>query len=153
AAQLATLAGPAPAATRAEPRRGRAKAGALATTEAAAGATAPADAPDAPGDPAAPGPEGQASAPEPPPALAALPGPPRLPARGLALAQLGATTSIRDVALLEELQAAARAAPDGAFAASLTRLVRASELLESNVSPELLLDVLVLRWPRTAAAA
>ena len=154
AAQLATLAGPPPAAARAEPRRGRAIAGAVGAAEAqAAAATAPADAADAPGDAAVLETEGKASASERRRALAVLLDAWRLLARDLALAQLGATTSIRDVTLLEELQAAARATPGGAFAASLTRLVRASELLESNVSPELLLDVLVLRWPRTAAAA
>jgi DNA polymerase-3 subunit delta' len=67
--------------------------------------------------------------------------------RDLALAQLGAVRSVRDVALLEELEATAGAVPDGAFATFLGRLSRAGELLEANVSPELLLDVLLVRWP------
>ena len=48
---------------------------------------------------------------------------------------------VRDVALLEELEAAARALPDGAAATALARLVRATELVDANVSPELVLDV------------
>jgi len=159
AAQLASLAGPSPAVVRTERRRGRAKAGA----SAAAPASASMEAADAAGDGSAgegpstngvtPESEGKASASERRHALAVLLDAWRLLARDLALAQLGATRSIRDVALLEELQAAATGVPDGAFAASLARLVRASELLDANVSPELLLDVLVLRWPRAAAAA
>jgi DNA polymerase III subunit delta' len=74
-------------------------------------------------------------------------------ARDLALAQLGALRSVRDVALLEELERAARSIPAGAPGDALARLVRASELLDANVSPELVLDVLVLRWPRSARAA
>ena len=74
-------------------------------------------------------------------------------ARDLALGQLGASRSIRDVALLEELEAAARDLPDGAAAEALARLVRASELLDSNVSPELVLDVLLIRWPRRRRVA
>jgi hypothetical protein len=66
---------------------------------------------------------------------------------------VGAITDVRDVALLEELEAAARSIPEGAGAAALARLVRATELVDSNVSPELVLDVLLLRWPRAAAAA
>jgi hypothetical protein len=31
--------------------------------------------------------------------------------------------------------------------------VRATELVDSNVSPELVLDVLLLRWPRATVAA
>jgi DNA polymerase III subunit delta' len=74
-------------------------------------------------------------------------------ARDLALAQLGETADVRDVALLEELEAAARALPDGAAATALARLVRATELVDANVSPELVLDVVILRWPRIRAAA
>ncbi|HKF84993.1 MAG TPA: hypothetical protein VKB30_04345 [Candidatus Limnocylindrales bacterium] len=69
-------------------------------------------------------------------------------ARDLALAQLGATGDVRDVGLLEDLQTAARSLPAGAAAGALARLVRASELVDSNVSPELVLDVLLVRWPR-----
>jgi DNA polymerase-3 subunit delta' len=74
-------------------------------------------------------------------------------ARDLALAQAGAVGGMRGVAMLEELEAAARDLPPGAAAEALARLVRADELLEANVGPELLLDVLLLRWPRRRSAA
>ena len=74
-------------------------------------------------------------------------------ARDLALAQLGAVRSIRDVGLLEELQATAAIAPPDAFAAFLGRLARAGELLDANVSPELVLDVLLVRWPAAGRGA
>jgi DNA polymerase-3 subunit delta' len=74
-------------------------------------------------------------------------------ARDLSLAQVGAIADVRDVAVLEELEGAARSIPDGAAAAALARLVRATELVDSNVSPELVLDVLLLRWPRARTAA
>ena len=48
---------------------------------------------------------------------------------------------------------AARDLAPGAPADALARVVRASELLDSNVSPELVLDVLLLRWPRIREAA
>ena len=68
-------------------------------------------------------------------------------ARDLTCVQRHATSSIRDVALLEELEEAARCLPAGAAQAMLPRLVRASELLDVNATPELVLDVLLLRWP------
>jgi DNA polymerase-3 subunit delta' len=67
--------------------------------------------------------------------------------RDVACAQRGATHSIRDVSLLEEIEAAAGRLPAGSTAASLARLVRAGELLEVNATPELILDVLLVRWP------
>ena len=108
------------------------------------------DAPDA--DPAAAeaGSERKASAAERRRALAVLLDAWRGLARDLALAQLGADRSIRDVALLEELRATADSVPAGAFAAHLARLQRAGELLDANVSPELVLDVLLVRWPTRA---
>jgi hypothetical protein len=77
----------------------------------------------------------------------------RMLARDLALAQAGATRSIRDVALLEEVEAAAVAAPPGSFASFLGRLTRASELVDGNVAPELVLDVLLVRWPVVGSRA
>ena len=74
-------------------------------------------------------------------------------ARDLACAQRGASASIRDVALLEELEDAARQLPPGAAGDILGRLVRATELLEVNATPELVLDVLLLRWPRRGRVA
>jgi DNA polymerase III delta' subunit len=60
---------------------------------------------------------------------------------------------VRDPSLLEELEAAAGDLPPGEAVDFLGRLIRASELLDTNVAPELLLDVLVLAWPRRLAAA
>ncbi|HEY6571235.1 MAG TPA: hypothetical protein VIZ22_13145, partial [Candidatus Limnocylindrales bacterium] len=135
-------------------RRGRAAARTGAT--AAANATAPepaatsADA-DGAGDASAEAePERKASAAERRRALGVLLDVWRGLARDLALAELGAVRSIRDVALLEELTATASTAASGAFAAFLGRLARAGELLEANVSPELVLDVLLVRWPRAS---
>ncbi|HYO44513.1 MAG TPA: hypothetical protein VES19_15045 [Candidatus Limnocylindrales bacterium] len=74
-------------------------------------------------------------------------------ARDLACAQRGAAGSIRDVGLLEELVAAARDLPPGAAAAALARIVRAGEMLDVNATPELVLDVLLVRWPRRGRVA
>jgi DNA polymerase-3 subunit delta' len=67
--------------------------------------------------------------------------------RDLAIAALGDPAMVRDPALLDELAVAAEL-PPGAAAGFLQRLDRAGELLESNVSPELVVDALVLAWPR-----
>jgi hypothetical protein len=74
-------------------------------------------------------------------------------ARDLALVEAGASGSVRDPALLEEVEQVVRELPAGAAAAAARRLVRARELLDGNVSPELLLDVLLLGWPRRSGAA
>ena len=74
-------------------------------------------------------------------------------ARDLALVGSGGARSVRDTVLLEELTATSAAIPPGAAAAFLARSAQAAELLASNVSPELLLDVLVLAWPHRRAAA
>jgi hypothetical protein len=74
-------------------------------------------------------------------------------ARDLAVAGRGASGSIRDMAMLEELVAVAPRLAPGAIDAALARLVRARELLDANVSPELVLDVALLRWPRATRAA
>jgi DNA polymerase-3 subunit delta' len=77
----------------------------------------------------------------------------RAVARDLAVIQLGDVQSVHDIALLDDLAVAARGLPGGASAAFLERLTRAGELLESNVSPELITDGLVLAWPRRRSAA
>jgi hypothetical protein len=74
-------------------------------------------------------------------------------ARDLALAGSGGVRSIRDPDLIEELMAAAADLPDGAAAASLAGTERAATLLANNASPELVLDVLALDWPRRRRAA
>ena len=74
-------------------------------------------------------------------------------ARDLALVEAGGARSVRDAVLLEELAAVSSAIPAGSAVAFLERVARAAELLDSNVSPELILDSVVLAWPRRAAAA
>jgi DNA polymerase III subunit delta' len=74
-------------------------------------------------------------------------------ARDLECAARGATGSIRDVAILEDLERASASLPPGAPAEALARLVRAGELLEVNATPELVLDVLLVRWPMAGRAA
>ncbi len=74
-------------------------------------------------------------------------------ARDLALVGSGGARSVRDTVLLEELTAASAVIPPGAAAAFLARSAQAAEMLASNVSPELLLDALVLAWPHRLAAA
>jgi len=61
--------------------------------------------------------------------------------------------SVRDTVLLEDLAAVARAIPPGSAEAFLDRAAHAAELLAANVSPELILDSVVLAWPRRAGAA
>ncbi len=70
--------------------------------------------------------------------------------RDLVLVDRGAIGTVRDLALLEEFQAATKALSEGAAALALARLVRAGELLDGNVTPELVLDALLLRWPHRA---
>ena len=74
-------------------------------------------------------------------------------ARDLACVQRGATVSVRQPAFLEELEAAARDLPFGTAGEALVRIVRAGELLEVNATPELVLDVLLVRWTAGAQAA
>ncbi len=74
-------------------------------------------------------------------------------ARDLVLAERGARRTVRDPALLEELEAAARDLQPGAAAAFLPRIAEADGLVKGNVTPELLLDVLLLAWPRRRMAA
>jgi DNA polymerase III delta' subunit len=74
-------------------------------------------------------------------------------ARDLVLVETGGDRSVRDTVLLEELSAISAVIPAGSAAVFLGRAARAAELLASNVSPELILDALVLAWPRRLAAA
>ena len=152
---LARALDPQPAAAPADAprRRGRGKAGAAPTEAAQPGAAA--DGSEAPTDAADPAEAGsaKASAADRRRALAILLDLWRDLARDLACAQGGAAPSIRDVALLEDVEAAARGLPEGAAFAMLARLVRASELLDVNATPELVLDVLLVRWPTGRRAA
>jgi len=74
-------------------------------------------------------------------------------ARDLACIGGGAAGSVRETALLEDLERAARDLPPGAAAEALARIVRAGELLEVNATPELVLDVLLVRWSRRVRGA
>jgi len=74
-------------------------------------------------------------------------------ARDVALVEAGALRSVRDPSLLEEIGAAAGRMAPGAAAAFLTRIAGADDLLRGSVSPELLIDVLLIRWPRPRGAA
>jgi DNA polymerase-3 subunit delta' len=74
-------------------------------------------------------------------------------ARDVVLVGSGGSRSVHDTVLLEELTMIAAAIEPGAAAAFLARSARSVELLAANVSPELLLDALVLAWPHRASAA
>jgi DNA polymerase-3 subunit delta' len=74
-------------------------------------------------------------------------------ARDLALVGSGGARSIRDTVILDELTGLAPTIEPGAVARFLDRAARTAELLASNGSPELLLDALVLGWPRRRSAA
>lgn len=72
--------------------------------------------------------------------------------RDLALVAADGSRSIRDPELLEEFGTAAAGVAPGAAADFLRRLARGAELVAGNVAPELVLDSLVLAWPRRRAA-
>jgi hypothetical protein len=55
--------------------------------------------------------------------------------------------------MMEELESASRLVRPGSVTAFLARLVRADELVAGNASPELVLDVLLVRWSGGARAA
>jgi DNA polymerase-3 subunit delta' len=74
-------------------------------------------------------------------------------ARDVVLAGSGASRSVADPVLLEESAAVAATIAPGSAVAFLDRMAAAAELLEANVSPELVLDSVVLGWPRRERAA
>ncbi len=71
-------------------------------------------------------------------------------ARDLAVVAAGGRSRALNIALVDDLEVAASRIPAGAVPAFLARLARAAQLLEANANPELLVDVLVLAWPRAA---
>ena len=71
-------------------------------------------------------------------------------ARDLAVVAAGGRGRAVDLALVDDLEAAAARIPVGAAPAFLARLPRIARLLEANANPELIVDVLVLAWPRAA---
>ena len=66
--------------------------------------------------------------------------------RDLALVRLGEPGEVRQVDLLDDLEAASARLPAGFAPAQLRRLDLAGERLEGNVSPELVVDALALGW-------
>ena len=72
--------------------------------------------------------------------------------RDVALVGADGTASVRDPDLLEESRAAAAAIDPAGPARFLATLERGAELVAGNVSPELVLDSLVLAWPERRAA-
>ena len=72
--------------------------------------------------------------------------------RDLALVGADGSRSVRDPGLLDELAAASDHLPRDAAVAFLARLTRGAELVAGNVSPELVLDSLVLAWPQRRIA-
>ena len=73
----------------------------------------------------------------------------RIVARDVAVAGAGGRRELREAALLEETVDLAARLPDGAMVAFLARLDEAEGLVERNTSPELVVDTLLLAWPRT----
>jgi DNA polymerase III delta' subunit len=67
-------------------------------------------------------------------------------ARDLALVQLGEPGGVRQLDLLDDLEAAAPRLRDGFAVGQLRRLELAGERLEGNVSPELVVDALAIGW-------
>jgi len=72
--------------------------------------------------------------------------------RDLAAVIGGARTGIRQLDLLEELDAAAPLVDGAELVTFLDRLDGLGAAIDAYASPELVLDDLLLRWPRTAAA-
>ena len=77
----------------------------------------------------------------------------RLVARDLAVAPLVGPAGVHDPALLDDLGAVGSRLAPRAMWTFLERLVRAGQALEVNASPELVVDVLALAWPRARPAA
>jgi hypothetical protein len=70
--------------------------------------------------------------------------------RDLLLCRIGLAGDVRDLALLDDLAAAAAGLEPAALTGFLDRLGRAAVHLRGNVSPELVLDDLAVAWPRPA---
>jgi DNA polymerase III delta subunit-like protein len=124
------------------PVRGRRSA--RASSSSAAEAEAPVGGGD--GEPAAAGPAARVPAAERRAAALALAAIWRDVARDLALVALGEPGDVRQLDLLDDLEAVAARLPEGFPATQLRRLEVAGERLEGNVSPELVVDELVVGW-------
>jgi hypothetical protein len=73
--------------------------------------------------------------------------------RDVALSQRGLERSVRDLAHLDDTRTVAAELAADEVTAFLDRLGRATVLLATNVSPELVLDDLALAWPRSQRRA
>jgi hypothetical protein len=71
-------------------------------------------------------------------------------ARDLAVVRAGDRAAVHDPALLDDLDALAPRVVPGAAADFMGRLADLATRLEANANPELVVDVLVLAWPRAA---
>lgn len=73
--------------------------------------------------------------------------------RDLAVARAGGARQLRELALVDEVRAAAPAVSEVTLGTFLTRLGEIATQLDENLNPELALDVLALSWPRAEPAA
>jgi DNA polymerase III delta' subunit len=73
--------------------------------------------------------------------------------RDLAVTTLGHPERVRDPGLLDDLARASVGLDSATLARFLERLGRAGELVAANVAPELVVDGLVLAWPRRPRVA
>jgi DNA polymerase III delta' subunit len=67
-------------------------------------------------------------------------------ARDLALVEIGQPAAVRQLELLDDLEAVAAKLPAGMAVDQLRRLELGGERLEGNVSPELVVDALAIGW-------
>jgi len=74
-------------------------------------------------------------------------------ARDLAVAARGGTRELHQHELLEELMDAGKLVDAGQVTVFLERIDAIGRALDSYANPELALDVLLVEWPRTRAAA
>jgi DNA polymerase-3 subunit delta' len=73
--------------------------------------------------------------------------------RDLAVARAGGTRQLRELALVDEVRAAAPTVSAVTLGTFLARLAEIATQLDENLNPELALDVLALGWPRAEPAA
>jgi len=74
-------------------------------------------------------------------------------ARDLAVARVGGTRQLREMALVDELRAIGPAVSAASIGTFLDRLGDIDRQLDENVNPELALDVLALSWPHVESAS
>lgn len=74
-------------------------------------------------------------------------------ARDLLVVMAGGTGLVRDLALLEDYERVAVGSSIDDVAAFLARLDGLAAAIEAYANPDLVVDVLLLAWPRTRLAA